>query len=371
MSDIGSGTSVSAGGLDGLAMRLRPSRDREVLVAAGAVLLAMAALVVELRMTQWSLGPRFLVLLVISAVILALGWSAVPGVEVARPYQSVLLVAGLIVLVFTLELLAEVLGAHHGPGSGAFFWTFAVEAGVAFASARRSRSAGCTLIGALASAISILAFISFAFHPHGLTAFRWIILLESLVLALGAVRLQAAQPRHATQLVNVAGLLTLLLAFTFLATTAITTVEARLGTTVPSLSGVGPTGFGWKLYTLVAAGALIAYAVLNRAPAPGVFGILVSFTFVVLVGFPSFTGGSLVFWPLFLLIVGAAAVIVGLGAGSRAAGVAAPSAPPPPAPPPTPPASAPPPPTPSAPAPPPPTPPAPPLDPPPSESDPQ
>ncbi len=319
MSDIGSGASVRAGSVDGLAVRLRPAPDREPLVAAGAVLLAMAALVIDLRMTQWALGPKFLVLLVISAVILGLGWSALPGGVVARPYQSMLLIAGLILLIFTLELLAEVLGAHHSPGAGGTFWTFAAEAGVAFVSARRSRSAGCTLIGALASAISILAFIGFAFHPHGLTAVRWIILVESLVFVVGAVRLRAAHPRHATQFVNVAGILALLVSLTFLATTALTVVESRLGTAVP-LSGVGPTGFGWKLYTLIAAGALIAYAVIGRAPAPGVLGILVSFTFVALVGFPSYTGGSLVFWPLFLLIVGAAAVLFGLGAGRRVAG---------------------------------------------------
>lgn len=339
-----------------VAVRLRPSPDRETAVAAGAVSLALAALVIDLRMTQWSLGPRFLVLAAITSLILALGWSAEPGGTVARPYKSTLMISGLLLLPFAMQLLAEVLGAHRAPGAGGTFWTFAAVAAVAFASARRANSAGCTLIGGLAVAISFLAFISFAFHPHGLTTFRWMMLLESVAFAIVAVRLRVAHARHATQIMNVAGLVVLLLAFTFLATTLISATEARLGTTTP-IGNVGPAGFGWKLYVLVAAGGLLSFSVLNRAPAPGVLGILVSFTFVVLVGFPSLTGGSLVFWPLFLLIVGAAGVLMGLGVGRPTARGVPPAptvppaseVPPPPAPgPPPPPAPGPPPPPPAA-----------------------
>lgn len=276
-------------------------------------MLAIAALVIDLRMRQWALGPRFLVAAVISLFTLGLAWTVPrPSDGVARPYQSVLMISGLLVLIFALQLFAEVLGAHHNPGAGAEFWTFAAESAIAVAAVRRSASAGCTLIAAFTAAISFLAFIAWAFHPHGFATFRWILLVETVILGLGAARLRRAYPRHAVQLVNMAGLVALVLSFTFLAGALVSEAESRLGTTVP-LGGVGPAGFGWKLYVLVVTGALIAYAVRDRAPAPGVFGVLLAFMFALLVGFPtSLGGGSLVFWPLFLLIVGGIGVTYGL-----------------------------------------------------------
>ncbi len=280
-------------------------------MAAGAVALAIAALVIELRMTQWALGPRFLVVAAISLFILGLGWALPPAGEVARPHQSVLMISGLLILIFALQLFAEVLGAHRGPGAGGEFWTFGVVAAVAIAAARRSGSAGCTLIAAFAAAISFLALIAWAFHPHGFSTFRWILLLETVALGVGAVRLRVPYRRHAVQLVNVAGLLALLLSFTFLAGAVIGQAEARLGTNIP-VGGVAPAGFGWKLYILAVTAALIGYAVVDREPAPGVFGVVLAFMFALLVGFHGVIGGSLVFWPLFLLILGAAGVAYGL-----------------------------------------------------------
>src|SRR5205085_9807088 len=56
--------------------RLRPLPHRGPVTAAGAVPLAVAVVVIELRMTQWSLGARFLVAAVAAALLLAVGWLA-------------------------------------------------------------------------------------------------------------------------------------------------------------------------------------------------------------------------------------------------------------------------------------------------------
>lgn len=328
--------------------RLRPVAGREAPAAAGAVALAVAAYTIELRMTQWALGPKFIVAAVIAAVILGLGWGVgSPGPEI-RPYQSLLLISGLLVLVLALVFLGEILAGHHRLGAGGVFWTLAVEAGVAVAAARRAGSAGCTLIAALFASISFLEFIAWVVHPHGFNTFRWILLAESMALVAGALRLRGVHRRHGVQLVNVAGLLTLFLGLTFVGAAAIGVAESGLGSSLPTAS-IGAAGAGWKLYLLVATGAVIAYAVLDREPAPGVIGAAMAITFAVLVGLPSLTGGSLVFWPLFLLILG------GLGVGYGLVGpptVASPPGPPPPPAPPPPTTSAPPPPPPSAPSPP-------------------
>jgi hypothetical protein len=309
--------------------RLRPLAGREALAAAGAVLLAVAAYAIELRMTQWALGPKLLVAAVIAALALGMGWAAGPPGLGTRPYQSLLLISGLLVLVLALVFLGEVLAGHHRLGAGGVFWTLAVEAGVGVAAARRAGSAGCTLLAALFASISFLSFIAWVFHPHTFDTFRWILLLESVVLAAVAVRLGRAYRRHGVQLINVAGLLALFLGLTFLAAAAISGVR-QFGTALSGAS-IGSAGAGLKLYLLVTAGALIAYAVRDREPAPGIIGAGVAITFAVLVGLPSLTGGSLVFWPLFLLILGGLGVAYSLIGPPTVPSALAPA--PPPAPP--------------------------------------
>src|SRR5579884_1050771 len=97
---------------------LRPHPHRGDVVAAGAVPLAVVAIVIELRMRQWSLGPRFVVIALIAGLILTMGWLSELEGPAPRPYHSVLLVAGLLPLIVAFQLLAEVLGAHRPPGSG-------------------------------------------------------------------------------------------------------------------------------------------------------------------------------------------------------------------------------------------------------------
>jgi hypothetical protein len=323
---------MASPGMSAAAARLRSSEGPQLPTAVGAVSLALAAWVIDIRMTQWALGPRFIVVGVIAGLILAMGWSLPPAGPVARPHQSLLLISGLLVLILALQLLGQILAGHHHLGAGGQFWTFAVLAAIAVGAARRAASAGCTLIAAFAAAISLLAFVSWAFHPHGFGTFRWILFVESLALAAGAMRLRTTYRRHAVQLVNVAGVLALVLALTFLAGALIAQAQAGLGTSM-TLGGLGSAGGGWKLYVLIATGALIAYAVMDREPAPGVIGVLLAFTFALLVGIHGLTGGSLVFWPLLLLIVGAVGLAVSLSSrppSGLGAAASAPAATPPP-----------------------------------------
>ena len=97
---------------------LRPHPHRGDVIAAGAVPLALAAIVIELRMTQWSLAPRFAVVALISVLLLTMAWLAPLESETPRTYHSILLVAGLVPLIVALQLLAEILGAHRPPGAG-------------------------------------------------------------------------------------------------------------------------------------------------------------------------------------------------------------------------------------------------------------
>jgi hypothetical protein len=278
-------------------------------IAAGAVPLALAAIVIELRMTQWSLGPRFAVVALVAALLLTMAWLAPLESGEPRAYHSVLLVAGLLPLGLALVLLAEILGANRPPGSGGFAWTFAVEAGIAFLSARRANSGACTLIAALAGAVTLEAFVAWAFQPHGVGTFRAMLVVLALVYIAGAVRLRDRRRRHGVQLVNTAGVVTLLLAVSFLIAPLAVTAISFGGTTNGAVVGAS---FGWKLYTLAIGFGLLAYAGVDHEPGPAYIGTAVVLVFALLVGLPQANRGSLVGWPLFLLVIGAAGLAIGL-----------------------------------------------------------
>lgn len=290
---------------------LRPHPHRGDVIAAGAVPLALAAIVIELRMTQWSLGPRFAVVALISVLLLTMAWMAPLESETPRTYHSILLVAGLLPLIVALQLLAEVVGAHRPPGPGAVWWTFGIAAVVAVVLARRANSAICTLIAALAAAIAVEAFVSWLFRPRGEGTFKAMLVVLSLAFAAGAVRLRDARRRHAVALVDAGGVVVLVLALTL--------VSVPLDVTALNLSRVGsffgevPTaGFGWELYLLAAGFGLVAYAAVDREPGPAYLGVAVLAGFAFLVGRHVPGRGSLVGWPLFLLVIGAAGVAIGL-----------------------------------------------------------
>ena len=229
--------------------RLRPHPHRGDVIAAAAVPLAVAALVIELRMTQWSLGPRFVVVAVIAGLLLTMGWLAELEQEGPRAYHSILLIAGLLILIVALVLVSELLGARRPPGPGGFAWAFALEAAIAAAAARRANSGACTLIAALAAAVAVEAFAAWVFKPHGLGTFRALLLVLTLAYAVEATRLRDARRRHAVQLANAAGLLALALAFSYAAVSSVTSVAVGPGGIIHRTGAAGAP-FGWKLYLL-------------------------------------------------------------------------------------------------------------------------
>jgi hypothetical protein len=313
--------------------RLRPHPHRGDVIAAGAVPLALAALLIELRMRQWSLGPRFVVVALLSGLILTMGWLAPLEDPSPRPYHTVLLIAGLLPLAVALVLLAEVLGARRPPGVGGLAWTFAFESALAAAAARRTRSAACTLVAAIAGLVAVEAAVGWVFRPQGLGTFRAVLLVLTACFGVGAVRLRDRERRHAVQLVNAAGVTALVLAATYVYAVAVVSLLRDSGAFLTAFGAVHPSApFGWKLYLVAIGFGLTAYGAVDREPGPAYLGVLVLATFLVLAGLPLGERGSLVGWPLFLLAIGAAGLAVGLRPrrplppepGPRAAGPAVP-----------------------------------------------
>ncbi len=305
--------------------RLRPAPYRGDITAAGAIPLALSAIVIDLRMTQWSVGVRLVVVALIAVLILTMGWLTPLDGPAPTQYHSMLLIAGLLPLLLALQLLAEVLGASRFPlvGSGRLAWTFAAEAAAALACARRANSAACTLIAALAGAVAVESAVRWIFGGD-LDTIRLVLFLLSLCFAAGAVRLRDGQRRHAVALVNAAGLAALTLGATYVIAITLSAQATRSGFSDVQSFGFGAASgpVGWELYLLAIGFGLIGYAGSDREPGPAYIGVLVLLSFAVMAG----TGhGTLIGWPVVLLALGVVGLVIGLRPST-------PAPPPPPAP---------------------------------------
>jgi hypothetical protein len=215
-------------------------------------------------------------------------------------------------MIVALVLLAELIGAAHLPGAGGFVWILLIETALASAAARRANSGACTLIAAAAGAGFVFAFVAWAFKPHSLDTYRAMVVVLTLGYAAGSLRLRERRRRHAVQLINAGGLLTLLLAVTYLESTLL---SVRGGGLIPTSSGFFGSlsaPFGWKLWILIVAFGLVAYAGVDRERGPAYIGVVTLLAFALLVSYPASSHGSLVGWPLFLLIIGAGGIAIGL-----------------------------------------------------------
>jgi hypothetical protein len=281
---------------------LRPHPHRGDLVAAGAVVLAVAVGLVNVRMdATWGTGIFFVLDLLAFALVFSMGMLAELEGGQPRPYQSALLVAGLWLLGLTLFRLAQVFGVDEPfSASGTLFWTALVLSGVAAWPAWTRSSAICALIEVLAGGAALLAFVDWVFDPRGPTTFRWILLLLLAIYVLASLWRRDRERRHAVQMVNAAGLAVVALELTFFGS-LITILGVRLGA----------PGFGWALIMFGGGFGLVAYAAVDREPGPAYLGVLVLTLAVLLVGSPNPTG-DLLFWPLFLLLIGVAGVALGL-----------------------------------------------------------
>jgi hypothetical protein len=281
---------------------LRPHPHRGDLVGAGAIVLAVALAMVNVRMdATWGDGVFFVLNLLGFALIFTMGMLAELEDGRPRPYQSALLVSGLFLLALTLFRLAQVFGVDQPlSASGTVFWTTLILSGVASWPAWGRNSAVCALIEAVAGGISLLAFVDWVFSPEGPTTRRWILLLLIAAFVLASLWRRDRERRHAVQMVNAAGL-------------AVLALEATFFGSVLTVFGPAPAspGFGWAVVILAGGFGLVAYCAVDREPGPGYLGVLVLAIAVFLVGQPNPTG-DLVFWPLFLLLVGLAGVGLGL-----------------------------------------------------------
>jgi hypothetical protein len=285
---------------------ITPHPHRGDLIAAGAGLLTIGVLLVNVRMDiRWGTGIFLVLDLAAGALVLGMGVLAPLEGERPRPYQQVLLLAGLLLLFATLFRLDQVLGTTRPLShAGARVWVFGVLGGTALWLALARRSAICALVAAFAEIVVVISFVDWVFKPHGPTTLRWILLLLAIGFVLAALWQRDRRRRESVYLVDAAGVAIVILAFTFIG--AVFSIVTLIG------APAGMPGAGWKLVLLAAGLGLVAYAAVDGEPGPAYIGVLDLLLFIGLVGIPGAGGPSLWFWPLALLALGAAGVVAGL-----------------------------------------------------------
>lgn len=283
---------------------LRPEPHRGDQVAAGAVVLTVAIYVLEARFAStWGAGIRFVIDALAAFAVGALAVQSPVEGERPRAYQSVLYVATFFLVAITLNNLADILGADNPPqASGTVVWIAVLLLALCVWFATRRNSAIMTLLGAISFAFAVEAFIEWVFDPHGLTTFRWILLLLVLAFTLASLSARGDRPRHAVQLVNAAGLSAVALAVTFVPESIITFQGSRLH----------GAGAGWELFLLACGFGLAAYAAVDREAGPAYLGVLVLALFVLIAGPAGRDGASLIGWPIVLLLMAGGMLAIGL-----------------------------------------------------------
>ncbi|MDQ3769554.1 MAG: hypothetical protein M3370_08790 [Actinomycetota bacterium] len=284
---------------------LRPDFDRGDVLAAGALVLALGAAVADLRLGEaWTAGVRLALLSGPAALIaLAMGLRS-PVQERPRPSATILLLTGLALTGLALSDLADVLGDEGRLASpAATSFVSGCLAALCLLLAPAKRSATLTLAGCVAGAVTLLAAADLGFElDDRLEAFRYLLCAALLLVVLAATATRDRHRRHAVAFAEAGGLA--------LAAIGVTLVAERL----PEFAPVGPlaqgTGAGWEALLLLGGWALLAYAAVDRERGPAWLGVAVLALFTGLTGTEE--GASLLWWPLGLVVAGAAIVAFGL-----------------------------------------------------------
>ena len=290
-------------GRDELLELLRPPAHRGPLIAAGAVVLTAGIALEEARLDDEL--PTFVHVLVLglaAALVLGLGLLASRDGGAPSPPQSVLLVAGLLLLAGALLRLADLLGGDGGLAAGTLVWTSVVLAVVAAYASVRCDTAICTMIAGLAAGVTVLAGANWLLGAASQTTYRWLLLALAVGFALASLVLRGARPRHAELMVVTGGLATL-------AIFVLGALRALIGVFGPVFAeGILP-GF-WELVLLVAGCGLIAYGAVDRVPGAAWLGVANLAAFIVAAS--AGADDTLLWWPMLLLLLGGGALAAGL-----------------------------------------------------------
>jgi hypothetical protein len=305
-----------------------------LMFGVGALILAFRKLGVLPGSEAWSDFAVFVVLLVAFVLLYGLGVGGRAGrggTREAEPWQSVFLVFAVLISPLMLFKLLDLLGGDSN-NSWNSVWIFAVMAALG---AYAALAIGATQAGGFGALALIAAWLAFwdkvLDNPSGSTV-RWLLVVIAVIYVGAAIVLDRRGVRQGASLITAAGLATFM-AGTLGAFGALANVSVPLPGLTQRTIEAASGGVGWDIFLLVTSAALIGFSARTGRRGPGLVGALGLIAFMVLVG------GQLVDqlggkgdakaggWPLVLLIVGAAGIVLSFVIPARArTGDAAPPA---------------------------------------------
>jgi hypothetical protein len=206
--------------------------------------------------------------------------------------------------------------------SGHTAWTFAATAGAGWYAAFARGLRWGALFAGLAVIVSWIALCDALFDPSP-TALRWLFIVAGAALAAAAFSIDREGEREGPELVTAAGVAGLFAGVIGLVIVFGQVVSGAVATAFggdPDLSGAQQHQ-EWDVFLLVVALLLIWYGLPAAWRGPVYIGAITLFVFIVSVGteitslFDEGPSGDLVGWPLLLLVLGGAALLVGLYGG--------------------------------------------------------
>ena len=302
--------------------------------SAGGVLFAVGAVALLIRKSGDHSWTDFDRLLVVAVPALALYGLALRGDfsprEGAEPSQTVLMVTAILLAPLALFLLLRWAGAstrHVLYPAG----VFALTGVLAAYGARTARVRYAALLSALAALVAwLLLWDKLLDHPHADT-FRWLLIAGALALLLLAAALATAGATGAGEVATAGGVAAvaagifgvvvgaaLSVFHVFSYATSVTPARSRLPTDQPpTLHSSALQHFGWDLYLLLTSLVLVWIGSRARVRGLGYVGAAGLLALAASVGaqITRLEVGegptrALLGWPLVLLIVGAAGLIL-------------------------------------------------------------
>jgi hypothetical protein len=281
----------------------------------GGLLLATGVLVLLIRRTEladpWGDGLVFWILLATAAFLYATGFLGARLSPTGYAWQRAFMVFGLVLIPFAgFAFLQWIDGNADAPLNSA--WIFGLTAAAAFAAALVAGLRFGSLLAGISLIIVWLA-VWDELLDDGIggdigTLRGLLIVIGLILLALAAAVAVRGRPEGAgSDLVTAGGIAVVWAA-------GVVTLSALTASITPfATEAAVDTNLLWDLVLLVAALALIGYAAVSGFRGPGYVGAVGLGLFIYIVGFDlddSSPAGKVVGWPLILLLVAAALIVI-------------------------------------------------------------
>ncbi len=306
-------------------MDLARGAARDLLRSMGGLLFASGVVAWEIRKAaSWGLGGRMVVVMVPAVVLYGLaldvGGRRKHGPrDDPEPWQTVLTVVAVFLNSIWLTLFCRWIGLH---GSLVLIGGLGLSSLSAWYAAWRVNVRYAALLGALDLVIAWLALWNKILGYQSGNTNRWLLLVIGAILLLGAAGVARLGRRESSELVTAAGVAGILAAsagvFIDLLGFSLNSVVHAAGLARSVGSFNARQHFVWDLLLLLIAVGLITYGARARVRGPGYIGAAGLFVFLFSIGAQisaRLSGGtpsnSLVGWPLALLLIGAAALVLG------------------------------------------------------------